>query len=392
MRNKSYIIYFLVLSFLLTSCKRDIDKHDYVDSIKPEKEEYIVKSHMDEVEVDNIKEKIIKMSLEEKIGQLLIIGLEEKIVNDTTKNMIEEYKVGGFIYFARNVEDNIQLSSLSEQLKILNKNNPVPLFISMDEEGGRVSRLPKEYKNLPVAKILGDLNDEKLSYNYGQLLGQRLNTVGINLNYAPVLDINSNPENPVIGNRSFGNNVDVVITNGIEVLKGIESKGVIACVKHFPGHGDTSVDSHINLPIVNKTLIELKDLELLPINPSTMSKEIITELLRKELGYNGVVISDDMTMGAIIENYTLELAVLEFLKAGGDIALICHGENNPKKVINFLKESIYNGELTIEDIDEKIYRVLTLKDKYNLKDITTNNMSLEELNDITDEFLQKLKK
>ena len=416
MRNKSYIIYFLVLSFLLTSCKRDIDKHDYGDSIKPEKEEYIVKSHIDEVEVDNIKEKIIKMSLEEKIGQLLIIGLEEKIVNDTTKNMIEEYKVGGFIYFARNVEDNIQLSSLSEQLKILNKNNPVPLFISMDEEGGRVSRLPKEYKNLPVAKILGDLNDEKLSYNYGQLLGQRLNTVGINLNYAPVLDINSNPENPVIGNRSFGNNVDVVITNGIEVLKGIESEGVIACVKHFPGHGDTSVDSHINLPIVNKTLIELKDLELLPfksaiennvdmimiahilfpeldpINPSTMSKEIITELLRKELGYNGVVISDDMTMGAIIENYTLELAVLEFLKAGGDIALICHGENNPKKVINFLKESIYNGELTIEDIDEKIYRVLTLKDKYNLKDITTNNMSLEELNDITDEFLQKLKK
>ena len=415
MKNKKYVILILIVSFLITSCKREIVNPGNGHNSDSNTEAHVIEEPIEEIKVDIINEKLLKMSLEEKIGQLLIVGLEDKVVNETTKNMIEEYKVGGFIYFARNIENNIQLLNLSKELKILNKDNPSPLFISIDEEGGRVSRLPKEYERLPESKTLCDLNDLKLSYEYGKLLGLRLNTVGINLNFAPVLDINSNPKNPVIGNRSFGNRADVVISNGIEVLKGIESTGVIPSVKHFPGHGDTSVDSHVNLPKVNKTLEELEGLELLPfkkaieedvgmimidhilfpeldpIYPSTMSKKILTELLRKDLGFNGVVISDDMTMGAIVENYTLEFAVLEFLKAGGDIALICHGENNPRMVINYIKESINKGEITIKDIDEKVYRILTLKDKYNLKDNVNHNLSLEELSKITDELLQKLK-
>jgi beta-N-acetylhexosaminidase len=400
------------LSFLITSCKKDIVNPDNGQSSEPNTEEPVVE---EPIEVDTINEKLLKMSLEEKIGQLLIIGLEDKVVNDTTRIMIEEYKVGGFIYFARNIESNIQLLKLTKDLKSLNENNPVPLFVSIDEEGGRVSRLPKEYRRLPESKIIGDFNDPQLSYKYGELLGLRLNTIGINLNFAPVLDINSNPNNPVIGNRSFGKTAEVVSTNGIALLKGIESTGVIPTVKHFPGHGDTSIDSHINLPIVNKKLKELKGLELMPFKlaieenvdmimvahilfpeldplyPSTMSKKIITELLRKDLGYDGVVISDDMTMGAIIENYTLDGAVLEFLKAGGDIALICHGQDNPIKVINFIKESINNGEITLEEIDEKVYRILSLKEKYKLIDNVEDNLSLDELNNKTNELLEKLK-
>lgn len=413
MKNKKYVLLILILSFLITSCKRDVVNPENGHSSEPNLEEPVAEKP---IEVDIINEKLLKMSLEEKIGQLLIIGLEDKVINQTTKNMIEQYKVGGFIYFARNIEDNLQLLNLTKDLKSLNKSNPAPLFISIDEEGGRVSRLPKEYKRLPESKTIGDLNDLELSYEYGKLLGLRLNTVGINLNFAPVLDINSNPKNPVIGNRSFGNRADLVTSNGLEVLKGIESTGVIASVKHFPGHGDTSVDSHINLPIVNKTLKELENLELVPfkaaieenvhmimvahilfpeldsVYPSTMSKNILTDLLRKDLGFNGVLISDDMTMGAIVENYTLEFAVLEFLKAGGDIALICHGQDNPIKIINFIKESISNGEITMEDIDEKVYRILTLKDSYKLMDNVDDNISLEELNKTTDELLQKFKK
>lgn len=412
MKNKRYVILILILSFLITSCKKDIVNPENGQSSEPNTEEPVVE---EPIEVDTINEKLLEMSLEEKIGQLLIIGLEDKVVNDTTRIMIEEYKVGGFIYFARNIESNIQLLNLTKDLKSLNENNPAPLFVSIDEEGGRVSRLPKEYKRLPESKTIGDLNDSELSYEYGQLLGLRLNTIGINLNFAPVLDINSNPNNPVIGNRSFGKTADVVSTNGIALLKGIESTGVIPTVKHFPGHGDTSIDSHINLPIVNKKLKELKDLELIPFKlaieenvdmimvahilfpeldplyPSTMSKKILTELLREDLGYDGVVISDDMTMGAIIENYTLDVAVLEFLKAGGDIALICHGQDNPIKVINFIKESINNGEITLEEIDEKVYRILSLKEKYKLIDNVEDNLSLDELNNKTNELLEKLK-
>lgn len=412
MKNKRYVILILILSFLITSCKKDIVNPDNGQSSEPNTEEPVAE---EPIEVDTINEKLLEMSLEEKIGQLLIIGLEDKVVNDTTRIMIEEYKVGGFIYFARNIESDIQLLNLTNDLKSLNENNPAPLFVSIDEEGGRVSRLPKEYKRLPESKTIGDFNDPQLSYEYGELLGLRLNTIGINLNFAPVLDINSNSNNPVIGNRSFGNTADVVSTNGISLLKGIESTGVIPTVKHFPGHGDTSIDSHINLPIVNKNLKELEDLELVPfklaieenvdmimvahilfpeldpIFPSTMSNKILTELLRKDLGFDGIIISDDMTMGAVIENYTLDVAVLEFLKAGGDIALICHGQDNPIKVINFIKESINNGEITLEEIDEKVYRILSLKEKYKLIDNVEDNLSLDELNNKTNELLEKLK-
>lgn len=412
MKNKRYVILILILSFLITSCKKDIVNPENGQSSEPNTEEPVAE---EPIEVDTINEKLLEMSLEEKIGQLLIIGLEDKVVNDTTRIMIEEYKVGGFIYFARNIESDIQLLNLTNDLKSLNENNPAPLFVSIDEEGGRVSRLPKEYKRLPESKTIGDFNDPQLSYEYGELLGLRLNTIGINLNFAPVLDINSNSNNPVIGNRSFGNTADVVSTNGIALLKGIESTGVIPTVKHFPGHGDTSIDSHINLPIVNKNLKELEDLELVPfklaieenvdmimvahilfpeldpIFPSTMSNKILTELLRKDLGFDGIIISDDMTMGAVIENYTLDVAVLEFLKAGGDIALICHGQDNPIKVINFIKESINNGEITLEEIDEKVYRILSLKEKYKLIDNVEDNLSLDELNNKTNELLEKLK-
>lgn len=412
MKANRYLILFLMISMFLTSCYKSPND---IDKSKPDYEENPI-STPDEERVDMIKEKIKEMTLDEKIGQLLIVGLEDSTVDENTKTMIKDYKIGGFILFSRNIKDENSTLKLINDLKIQNSSNKIPLFISIDEEGGRVSRLPKVYKKLPEAKKIGDIDNEDIAYEFGQLLGERLNTLGINLNYGPVLDINSNPNNPVIGTRAFGDNAETVIRTGIKVIKGIESTGVIPVPKHFPGHGDTGIDSHVNLPIVDKTLDELEDLELLPFIkaieegtdmimvahilfpqlddkfPSTMSYEILTNLLRERLGFNGVIISDDMTMGAIVENYSIEKGAIEFLKGGGDIALICHGSENPIKVINEIKDRIHNGEITIEDIERKVYRILSLKEKYKIQDKIIEEIQLIDLNRFTDDFLKKINK
>lgn len=398
-----FIIYILTS---LTGCfnskedlnRGDEDKEDIGNVIIP-------KEPIDEVEIDMIEEKIKTMSLDEKIGQLLIVGFEGSEINEQVKTEIIENKVGGVILFSRNIDNQDQTLQLINDIKLSNSSNKIPLFISVDEEGGTVARLDKIYDKLPDAKKLGDMNNSEISYEYGRLLGEKLNNLGFNLNYAPVLDINSNPKNPVIGVRALGDNPELVTKNGIELINGIRSKKVIPSVKHFPGHGDTDIDSHINLPITNKSLEELKRFELLPfINaidediemimvahilfkqlddefPSSMSKVIITDLLRKDLGYKGVVITDDLTMGAIVKNYSLDRAAIEYFKAGGDIALICHGEDNPKLVIDELKASISNGQITLEEIDEKVYRILTLKEKYKLNNEIKDKFDIEKTNE-----------
>ena len=413
MGKKKRILGLLILMtiFMIACAKTNSDKEvkdnpPIVDEEKPD----------EEVPVDIISDRIKAMTLEEKIGQLIIVGFDGKEMNEETTNYIEELKVGGFILFARNIEDENQTVKLLNDLKELNSNNDFPLFLSIDEEGGRVSRLPKSFVKLPESIKVGDKNDKEISYEFGKVLGERVESLGFNMNFAPVLDINSNPKNPVIGNRSFGNTVETVVDNGLEVMMGIRDREVIPAVKHFPGHGDTDVDSHINLPMVKKTIEELKELELAPFiaaigkdvemimvahilypeidktNPATISPKLIQELLRDELGYDGVIVSDDMTMGAIVENYSLEDAVLSFIKAGGDLALVCHGRENPKKVIENIKQDVKDGNLSEEDIDEKVYRILKLKESYKLEDSLIDEVNLTELNNRTRELIEQISK
>ena len=216
------------------------------------------------------------------------------------------------------------------------------------------------------------------------------------MDYAPVLDILSNPNNTVIGSRAFGRDADIVSNLGISVMKGINENNVIPVVKHFPGHGDTSVDSHYGLPLVEKSLNELKELEFIPFqnainsgadaimvshillknidseNPATMSKKIVSDILRDEMNFKGVVISDDMTMAAIMDNYDI---------AGVDIILVCHGYDNEIKVLTSISEAVNSGEITEERLDESVYRILSLKNKYDLSDTTKmNSIGIEEIN------------
>lgn len=363
-------------------------------------------------EKDPIAEQMDKMTLEEKIGQLIVVGLDGYSMDDNAREMIDKYNVGGFILYKKNIENVEQLVNLINSLKAVNSGNEIPLFISVDEEGGQITRLPGEIKKLPASGKLGEIGDEKLSFEIGRLLGYELNAFGFNMNFAPVLDINSNPQNPVIGERAFGSDEEVVSRLGIQTMKGIQSEGVISVVKHFPGHGDTSVDSHVGLPRVDHGLDRLKEFELIPFahaiengadavmvahilfpqidsdNPATLSKTIITDILKKDMGFEGVVVTDDMTMGAIVENYAIGEAVVKSILAGSDIVLVCHGYENGIQAITAVRDAVKEGLISEDRIDESVYKVLKLKKKYNLNDEPVELPNIEELNKKIDDTLK----
>ena len=354
---------------------------------------------------DEVKELIESMSINEKIGQLMIVGFNGTSVDENLNDLVKNSYIGGVILFKDNVESLDGVTELINNIKLLNIENKIPLFISVDEEGGVVSRTPNEFLKLPSSLSIGAYNNENMSYKVGEIIAQELKLMGYNMDYAPVLDVLSNPNNTVIGSRAFGRDVDTVSNLGVSVMKGISENNVISVVKHFPGHGDTSVDSHYGLPLVEKSLEELKELEFIPFqwainngadvimvshillqsidseNPATMSKKIISNILRNEMNFDGVVISDDMTMAAIMDNYDIGEASVKAINAGVDIILVCHGYDNEMKVLNSISEAVNSGEITEERLNESVYRILSLKNKYNLSDTTkVNSIGLQEIN------------
>lgn len=365
--------------------------------------------------MDAIREQISTMTLEEKIGQMVMAGFSGYTMNDHARAMIFDYHVGGFILYGYNIANAAQLLALVNALRSTNRAaNKIPLFISVDEEGGRVSRLPPEIGRLPSAGAIGRIDTADLSYRIGRVIADAIGAFGFNMDFAPVLDINSNPNNPVIGDRSFGPNAEIVSRLGVQTMNGIRSGGVIPVVKHFPGHGDTSVDSHISLPVVDHDLNRLRSFELVPfaaavrnqadaamvahilltridpVFPSSLSKTVITGILRNELGFSGVVITDDITMGAITRNFNLSYAAVRSVVAGSDIILVSGGYDNEVNVINALRNAAVNGLITVERIDESVYRILRLKQKYNLEDTAISNVDVNRINNeiesVTDIF------
>ena len=426
MSKYRYVLVIIIILFIFTGCTVVVDKDFFTGHEVPKEQamsedneesgilarttgsEPIERTHEETTreEIDMIAEQIKTMSLEEKIGQMVIVGLEGYTPDDRARSMIEDYHVGGFIFFGLNVENAEQLLSLTNSLKSFNskEKNSVPLFLSIDEEGGRVSRVPNELMKLPTSKEIGDVNNPDFSYQVGGLLADIVKAFGFNLNYAPVLDINSNPENPVIGDRSFGDNADVVSTLGVATMKGMQDSGVVPVVKHFPGHGDTHVDSHVGLPSVDHSMERLQSFELKPFqdavergadavmiahiqmteidpeNPSSLSKAVITDLLRDKMGFKGVVITDDLTMGAIKENVDISEAAVQSVNAGVDIVLVCHGYDNEVAVLDALKVAVDTGEISEERINESVYRIFQLKYKYQMSDQIIPSVNVEDIN------------
>lgn len=359
-----------------------------------------------------ISEVIENMSVEEKIGQMIFSSISGTELGAEEEKLIHQYKVGGIIVNKKNITSPSQMVAYMNSLKEENKNN-VPLFFGIDQEGGRIAKLPGDLRAIPSHFEIGKQNDPSFAFEIGTVLGKLVSSFGFNVNFAPVLDINSNPENPVIGDRSFGINPDVVSKLGIQMMKGIQGENIIPAIKHFPGHGDTSVNSHDELPVVQKTMPELEQMELIPFKqaiaegadmvmiahillpsidlefPSSMSEAIITDLLREKIGFDGVVITDDMTMEAITNSFDIGKASVMSVKAGADIVMVAHEFENVVKAITALTTAVENGEITEERIDQSVERILKLKNKYSLKDTYKKEANINELNQLIDAVLRR---
>ncbi|WP_163538213.1 beta-N-acetylhexosaminidase [Gracilibacillus sp. YIM 98692] len=354
------------------------------------------------------------MSLDEKIGQMIFSGVDGTEMTDETKSIIKKYHVGGIILFANNIVSKTQTVDFLNDMKAVNADNPYPLLLGVDEEGSNVTRMPDGVKSLPTSGSLGKLNDPDVSFHVGTILAEQLQAFGFNLDFAPVLDVNSNPNNPVIGDRSFGDNPDIVTKLGIQTMKGIQDKGIISVIKHFPGHGDTDKDSHLELPKVDKSYEELSQLELVPFQkaisenadvsmiahillpqidanyPASMSKEVITGILREDYDFDGVVITDDLTMDAITDHYSVANAAVQTVKAGGDILLVAHDPDLTATVFDKLKAAVENGEISEDRIDESVERITDLKAKYQLSDEKTPVPEFQSINEKVEAIWQKV--
>jgi beta-N-acetylhexosaminidase len=324
----------------------------------------------------------------EKIGQLFMVGFEGTAVTPELASFIREYKPGGVILFSRNLESVEQIVELTNELQRCSPHSP--LLISIDQEGGRVSRLPKPFTIFPPCEALGLCNSSELAYAAAATIAKELRAVGINMNTAPVLDVNSNPANPVIGDRAFGTTPERVCELGLATAGGLQDNRVVACGKHFPGHGDTAADSHKELPVVTAPREQLEQVEFPPFRrataqgvatlmtahvlyrtlddqrPATLSPAIITRLLREEMRYDGVVLTDDLEMRAIIDHYGIEEATLRAVLAGCDMPLICKDRNREIAAITALDKAVADGTVSSERLELSLARVARLKQRFLL--------------------------
>ena len=325
------------------------------------------------------------MTIRDTVGQLLMVGFQGTELSRTFLDWLQEYRPGGVILFSRNLVDPEQVARLTNALQE-HAPNP-PLLIAIDEEGGCVSRLPQGFTTFPAASRIAACHSADVAYGVAEVTAQELRAVGINMNLAPVLDVNSNPANPIIGDRAYDTQPERVCTYGMAVMQGLEDNGIIPCGKHFPGHGDTMTDSHHVLPVVDADRARLDTVELEPFRraisrglpaimtahvrypaldaeaPATLSRLILTDLLRNELGFQGVTLTDDMEMRAILDHQPIGKASVRALQAGADIVVICHQQERQREAVTAIEQALERGELSWERLTASVARIRALKEK-----------------------------
>lgn len=321
------------------------------------------------------------------VGQHLFTGFEGVDIPADFARHIRDSMIGNVILFSRNVKDAEGLFRLCEKLQELVMDaTGYKAFIALDQEGGSVSRLPAECAVPPGAMGIAATGRPRNAYAAGLITGTELSALGVNLNLAPVADVNSNRDNPVIGTRSFGDKPDEAACYAVEMMRGLMAGGVLACAKHFPGHGDTAVDSHLGLPLVEKTLNELRETELLPFlaliragvpavmsshilfpqldggrMPATMSGKIMTGLLKEGMGFTGLVLSDCMMMGAVSGHFGTVNGAVAALKAGVDLVLISHDAALAASAAKQAREGLRAGTLCREEMEKSTEKILQYK-------------------------------
>ncbi|MDP4525751.1 glycoside hydrolase family 3 protein [Bacillus halotolerans] len=363
---------------------------------------------------DDAKQIVDRMALDEKLGQMLMPDFRNwkkegesspqafTKMNEEVAGLIKKYQFGGVILFAENVKTTEQTVRLTDAYQ---KASPkIPLLLSIDQEGGIVTRLG-EGTNFPGNMALGATRSRINAYQTGSMIGKELSVLGINTDFSPVLDINNNPDNPVIGVRSFSSDRELTARLGLYSMKGLQRQNIASALKHFPGHGDTDVDSHYGLPLVSHNQKRLREVELYPFQkaidagadmvmtahvqfpafddttykskldgsdimvPATLSKKVMTGLLREEMGFGGVIVTDALNMKAIADHFGQEEAVVMAIKAGVDIALMpasvtsLKDEQKLASVIDSLKEAVKNGDIPLQQINKSVERIISLKIK-----------------------------
>lgn len=286
------------------------------------------------------------LTLREKIGQMLIIKIQGKEITNETKRMIEEYKIGGIIFYRKNYDTYEEMINIINEIKKINhESGNIPLFISIDQEGGRVNRMPRELKNIKSAGKLVTKDNIEIIEQAGRVMAQMLRESGFNMDYAPVLDIQRFEDGHAIGDRCYGKNAEEVSKNGIQIMKELSDGGVIPVIKHFPGHGLTKKDSHFFLPVIDTKIEDLEKEDILPFkraigqnaevimvghlvikdvdkkNPASLSKTVINDYLRNKYQYKGLVMTDDLKMRAISLRYGYVRAAVKACKAGANIIM-----------------------------------------------------------------------
>ena len=326
------------------------------------------------------------LSPAEKVAQLMLIGVSGTHVSPAIAHWIRDRRVGGVALFSRNIVNLEQTAQFTHDMAALTTDG-VPLFMALDQEGGNVVRVKEGAMVLPSNMALGATREPTLAFVAGQGLAIDLRRLGFNMNLAPVLDVNSNPQNPVIGTRSYGERADLVGTMGAWYVRGQQDMGLVAVAKHFPGHGDTQADSHFALPVSNADMARLEAVELPPFKqaidaqldaimtahialpnvaerpdlPATLSHNLLTGVLREKLHFDGIIITDGLEMQAIAQRYGVGRAAVMSILAGADMPMVLWSSGTKEEVYQTLMAAVRSGEISQKRLDASVRRILQVK-------------------------------
>jgi len=338
---------------------------------------------------------VSQMSLPQKVAQMFMVSFFGPALHESAQDLLEDWQPGGVVLLPSNLGTPEQITTLTNDIqRVLVDSGAVPALIAVDQEGGIIARLKDGFTEWPVPMLLTATQNPDLAYQFGQAVAAEMQAVGINMNLAPVADLHTNPQNPIIGRRSYGTFPEQVNPILAAVVQGMESGGVLAAAKHFPGHGDTGVDSHLTLPVINANRQMLFDRELLPFQslidvniasvmvghlslpeleqgeglPASLSQRIITDLLRTDLAYSGLIMTDALDMDAIDTVYSAEEAVLMAIEAGNDVILVgAHiGPQIHRRAMQAVVDAVANGYIAEARIDESLRRILKTKARFGL--------------------------
>ena len=325
--------------------------------------------------------------LRRHLGQLIVAGFAGTTVPPELRALAREFDLGGAILFGRNVEAPLQVAELAYDIRALAQE--LPPWVGVDQEGGRVARLTAPFTRWPPMRSLGRSGDAALAARFGRALAAELSAVGVTWDFAPVLDVHTNDDNPVIGDRALSDRADEVGELGTAIITGLQGGGMAACGKHFPGHGDTTVDSHDELPVIDHSPERLREVELAPFRavigadvaaimtahvvypafddaaPATLSARIVTGLLRDELGFGGIVVSDDLAMGAIAKHGAIATAAVDAVAAGCDMVLLCGDDTSRQaEAVEALIHAVEEERLPVRRIENALANVRRTKERF----------------------------